>query len=355
MSRRVLITGGAGFVGSSLGLALTERYSDWKIIALDNLKRRGSELNLPRLKQAGIEFIHGDVRNKEDLDPIALQPDLILECSAEPSVLAGYNSPGYVLQTNLVGTVNCLELARQTQADFIFLSTSRVYPIAHLSALKFTEIETRFQLLEQQSLPGISSQGIAEEFPLDGARSLYGATKLASELLIAEYADSYQIRTLINRCGVLTGPWQMGKVDQGVFALWMAFHYFKKSLKYIGYGGTGKQVRDFLHIADLLELIDIQINQLEELKGQTFNVGGGLSNTLSLYETTQLCQKITRNQIVITPVEETRSGDIPIFITDSRKIMQATGWKPKINSETTLQEIYQWIDRYRDLVSNIFL
>ncbi|HAX76301.1 MAG TPA: 3-beta hydroxysteroid dehydrogenase, partial [Cyanobacteria bacterium UBA11372] len=287
-------------------------------------------------------------------DPVALQPTLILECSAEPSVLAGYNSPGYVLQTNLVGTVNCLELARQTQAYFIFLSTSRVYPIAHLSALKFNETETRFQLLDEQSLPGVSSQGISEEFPLDGSRSLYGATKLASELLIAEYADAYGMKTLINRCGVLTGPWQMGKVDQGVFALWMAFHYFQKSLKYIGYGGTGKQVRDFLHIADLLELIDIQIQRFEELKGKTFNVGGGVQNTLSLYETTQLCQKITGYQIPITPVYETRAGDVPIFITDSRKITQTTGWKPKINAENTLNEIYEWIHKYKDIVSNIF-
>jgi CDP-paratose 2-epimerase len=355
MSKRVLITGGAGFVGSALGLGLAQRYPDWQITALDNLKRRGSELNLPRLKQADIQFIHGDVRNTEDLDPVALQPDLILECSAEPSVLAGYASPGYVLQTNLVGTVNCLELARQTQADFIFLSTSRVYPIAYLNALEFTETETRFQLLDQQPFPGVSSQGISEEFPLNGARSLYGATKLASELLVAEYADAYGLRTVINRCGVLTGPWQMGKVDQGVFALWMAFHYFQRSLKYIGYGGTGKQVRDFLHVTDLLDVIDIQIHRLEELRGQTFNVGGGANNTLSLYETTQLCQEITGQQIPITPVSDTRAGDVPIFITDSRKVMSATGWQPQKDAKTTLTEIYEWIHQYKQQVSEIFL
>ena len=118
MSKRVLITGGAGFVGSTLGIGLAQRYPTWKITALDNLKRRGSELNLSRLKQTGIQFVHGDIRSKEDLDPIALQPELILECSAEPSVLAGYTSPGYLLQTNLVGTINCLELARQTQSDY---------------------------------------------------------------------------------------------------------------------------------------------------------------------------------------------------------------------------------------------
>ncbi len=355
MNRRVLITGGAGFVGSSIGLGLAQRYPDWRITALDNLKRRGSELNLPRLKQAGIQFVHGDIRNIEDLDSVVLQPNLILECSAEPSVLAGYSSPGYVLQTNLVGTINCLELARQTQADLIFLSTSRVYPIAYLNALKFTETETSFQLLDQQLYPGASSHGISEEFPLDKVRSLYGATKLASELLIAEYADAYQLRTLINRCGVLTGPWQMGKVDQGVFALWMANHYFQKPLKYIGYGGTGKQVRDFLHVADLLDLIDIQIHDFEKLKGQTFNVGGGAINTLSLYETTQLCQEISGNQVAIAPVPEVRAGDVPIFITDSRKVMAATGWQPQRDAKTTLTEIYEWIHQFKQQLREIFL
>ncbi len=299
--------------------------------------------------------MHGDVRNAEYLEPTALQPDLILECSAEPSVLAGYASPGYVLQTNLVGTINCLELARQTEADFIFLSTSRVDPIAYLKALKFTETETRFQLMEQQPLQGASSQGISEEFPLDKARSLYGSTKLASELLIAEYANAYSMRTLINRCGVLTGPWQMGKVDQGVFALWMACHYFLKPLKYIGYGGTGKQVRDFLHLADLLDLIDLQIHSLEELKGQTFNVGGGAINTLSLHETTELCQEITGHQISITPVPETRPGDVPIFVTDSRKVMAATGWQPQRDAKTTLSEIYEWIEQFKEQLSDVFI
>jgi len=354
MSKRVLITGGAGFVGSTLGIGLAQRYPTWKITALDNLKRRGSELNLSRLKQAGIQFVHGDIRSKEDLDPIALQPELILECSAEPSVLAGYTSPGYLLQTNLVGTINCLELARQTQSDFIFLSTSRVYPIAYLSDVVFTESATRFELSDRQPLVGVSSQGIAEEFPLNKARSLYGATKLASELLIAEYADAYGMRTLIDRCGVLTGPWQMGKVDQGVFALWMAFHYFQKPLKYIGYGGTGKQVRDFLHVADLLDLIDIQIHNLDKFTGETFNVGGGANNTLSLCETTQLCQEITGNQVKIDPILETRSGDVPIFITDSQKVMAATGWYPTRNAKTTLTEIYEWIQQFERQVSDIF-
>lgn len=355
MSKTILITGGAGFVGSALGLGLKQKYPEWEITALDNLKRRGSELNLPRLKEAGINFVHGDVRNQEDLSPSALQPDLILECSAEPSVLAGYNSPSYVLETNLIGTINCLELARQTKADFIFLSTSRVYPISYLNDLQFTEQETRFKLNDDQPIMGASGEGIAENFPLDKPRSLYGTTKLASELLIAEYADSYGLKTLINRCGVLTGPWQMGKVDQGVFALWVAYHYFQKSLKYIGYGGTGKQVRDFLHVADLLDLIDLQIHQLDKFQGQTFNVGGGVKNTLSLQETTKICQEITGNKIPITPVPENRQGDVPIFITDARQVMDATGWKPQRDAVMTLTDIYQWIVENESQVRSIFI
>ncbi|MBO9999864.1 MAG: NAD-dependent epimerase/dehydratase family protein [Cyanobacteria bacterium SID2] len=354
MSQRVLITGGAGFVGSSLGLGLAQRYPDWQIVALDNLKRRGSEFNLPRLKEAGIEFVHGDVRNSEDLDPKVLEPTVILECSAEPSVLAGYGSPGYLLQTNLVGTINCLELARQTQADFVFLSTSRVYPIAYLSQLNYIETETRFQLLDEQPFPGASQYGIAEDFPLDRSRSLYGTTKLASELLIAEYADAYNLRTLVNRCGVLTGPWQMGKVDQGVFALWVARHYFQKPLKYIGYGGTGKQVRDFLHVADLLDLIDLQLQQFSDLKGETFNVGGGAENQVSLYETTQICQAVTGNSIEISSVSENRPGDIPIFVTDSRKVMSRTGWEPKRDIRMTLTDIYNWMVREHKTIRQIF-
>lgn len=163
------------------------------------------------------------------------------------------------------------------------------------------------------------------------------------------------MRTLVNRCAVLTGPWQMGKVDQGVFALWMANHYFKKPLKYIGYGGTGKQVRDFLPVADLLTLIDIQIDRLEEFKGETFNVGGGVENSLSLLETTQLCQEITGKKIAIAPVTENRQADVPIFITDIRKVIEKTGWQPQRDAKTTLTDIYEWIRDNEAIVKNIFV
>ena len=128
MASTYLVVGGAGFVGSSLAIAFKRDYENIRVICLDNLKRRGSELNIPRLLVHGIDFVHGDVRNKEDLKGFQ-DIDVILDCSAEPSVLAGQGSScDYVIGTNLYGTINCLEVARASRADFVFLSTSRVYP-----------------------------------------------------------------------------------------------------------------------------------------------------------------------------------------------------------------------------------
>jgi nucleoside-diphosphate-sugar epimerase len=208
---RILITGGAGFVGSNLAVSLASRHPDWEVVALDNLYRNGSELNLPRLEEAGVEFIKGDVREPGDLGKL---PELtaLIECSAEPSVMSGVDGDtGYLVHTNLTGAYNCLELARRDAAFVVFLSTSRVYPVAALNALAYAEEETRFVLADQQPVPGASSDGISEDFPLEGARTLYGATKLAAELLIEEYREMFGLRAAVNRCGVIAGPWQMGR------------------------------------------------------------------------------------------------------------------------------------------------
>lgn len=347
----ILITGGAGFVGSNLAIWLKTHYPTTQVIALDNLKRRGSELNLPRLREHQIEFIHGDIRNPEDSQFTDERIDLILECSAEPSVQAGYGStPDYVINTNLLGTVNCLELARRNQADFIFLSTSRVYPIETLNRIVTEELDSRFAIALQQTLPGVSTQGISEAFSLTGPRSLYGATKLCSELLIQEYGAMYGLRFIINRCGVIAGPWQMGRVDQGVFALWAAKHYFKGELNYIGWGGQGKQVRDLLHIDDLAELLDYQFQNMATLSGETFNVGGGLSNSLSLLETTHLCQEITGHQISIFSKPENRSADLKLYVTDNSHITQAIGWTPRRTPHETLASIVEWLRSSEGLV-----
>ncbi len=350
----VVVTGGAGFVGSNLALWLKGHSPDSRVIAIDNLKRRGSEANLPRLREAGVEFRHGDIRNPEDLR--VNEVGLILECSAEPSVLAGYGeAPDYLINTNLVGTVNCLELARRCGADMIFLSSSRVYPVPTLNSIGTNENETRFAISSGQTLTGMSERGVAESFPLEGARSLYGATKLCSELLIQEYGAMYGLRFIINRCGVLTGPWQMGKVDQGVFALWVAMHHFNKGLSYIGWGGTGKQVRDLMHIDDLADLMDLQLSQFGLLAGRTFNVGGGVASSLSLRETTDLCREITGQVVPINEVPENRPSDLKLYVTDNALVTEATGWVPQRMPRRTLEDIHNWIRGSESLVRYLWL
>ncbi len=350
---RILVTGGAGFVGSSLAIQFKRDNPSFRVIALDNLKRRGSELNLSRLREAGVEFIHGDVRNREDLDTVEAF-DLMLECSAEPSVLAGYDgSPDYVLNTNLVGTLNCLEAVRRHKAAIVFLSTSRVYPISLISRLPFVESATRFEVAHECRTAGASSRGISEDFPLHAARSLYGTTKLASELLVLEYIDMYGIRGVVNRCGVLTGPWQMGKVDQGVVVLWVARHLYGQKLSYIGFGGHGKQVRDILHIHDLYRLLTAQINNWKVFNAQTVNVGGGREVSVSLCELTDLCRAATGNTIEISQVPETRSADIPWYLSDCTKLNSLCDWRPRITTDQIIREITAWITDHRQLLQPI--
>jgi CDP-paratose 2-epimerase len=348
MHETVLITGGAGFVGSALAIAIRRAHPGAAVIAFDNLRRRGSEMNLPRLKAEGVRFVHGDVRSLPDLAAIRPAPDLILECSAEPSVLAGYGgSPEYLIHTNLTGAFHCLEIARQAKAGFLFVSTSRVYPVAPVNALPFEETETRYRLRPAQTVPGASEYGISEQFPLDGARSLYGMTKLAAELMVAEYGDAYGIPFVIDRCGLLTGPWQMAKADQGVVAYWVAAHCLNRPLKYIGFGGTGKQVRDFLHIDDFCDLVLDQIANFHAYAGRHWNVGGGVANSLSLREATLLCREVTGRTVEVSGTSEDRPADLRLYITDHRAVSAVRGWTPQRDARRTLADIAAWIDGHK--------
>lgn len=350
----ILITGGSGFVGSSLGCLIKRHYPGYEVVALDNLRRRGAELNLPRLADHGVRFVHGDIRNREDLDSLDGPFNAIVEASAEPSAFAGLaGRPDYVLNTNIGGTINCLNTAVKHKAQFIFLSTSRVYPIRLIDQIATEERDSRFIVSSKQELPGISTRGIAENFPLEGYRSLYGATKLASELLITEYNHFYQLKTVINRCGVIAGPWQMGKVDQGVMVLWVARHFWKQKLAYMGYGGSGRQVRDLLDIHDLYRLVDLQLHQGDRFNGEVYNVGGGPDHSLSLCELTELCRNITGNRITIDTVPETRDGDIKLYISDTSKIRKCCGWEPRKPVGETINSIYEWIRDHEKSLKSI--
>jgi CDP-paratose 2-epimerase len=348
----ILITGGCGFVGSNLSIELKNQ--GHRVTCYDNLSRRGSELIMHRIMEHGCNFIHGDIRNTEDLLKLNNDFDLMIECSAEPSVLSGSKGDDayYLVNNNLIGLINCLEYCRIHRVSIIFLSTSRVYPYDKLNSLQYNEEETRFEVSDNQEY--VSKNGVSIDFPLYGIRSLYGATKLSAEFLLKEYSINYNIPSIVNRFGVIAGPWQLGKVDQGVFTYWLINHYFKKDLMYIGYGGQGKQVRDLLHIDDLTDLIKTQIGQISKYRGEIFNAGGSSISSLSLLETTSLCREITGNKVNIIPELENRHADMIWFKSDNIFTEREFKWRPKKDAKTILTDVFEWLKDNESTFSKIF-
>lgn len=339
---KVLVTGGAGFVGSNIALGVMRALNPERVIVLDNLSRRGSELNVPRLLAAGIDFVQGDIRNPADLDALPAV-DWVIDCSADPSVLSGYgSSPRPVVEVNFDGTLNVLEYVRRCDARLLFLSTSRVYDMTALNRVKLETAATRFELAVDQVEPGVSLEGIAETFSTRGPRSFYGMTKLASEMLIEEYRYGYGVTAIINRCGLLAGPWQMGKIDQGVIAFWVFRYLFGGDLAFIGFGGQGHQVRDFLHIDDLLALLLEQIQTPERFDGRILNVGGGVKHACSLQELDKLCAELTGCESKATSSAGNRQADIPFYASDCSALFELTSWRPQRDLRDTVSSILAW-------------
>ena len=349
---RILITGGCGFIGSNLAVAFRQQGA--RVVVFDNLSRRGSEILLRRVQEAGAEFVRGDIRHPADLEQVAGPVDLLIECSAEPSVLVGVNGDDaeFMVQNNLVGSLHCFEFARKRRAPVIFLSTSRVYPYDALNRQEYREEATRFVPARESA--GFGPAGVGVDFPLQGARSLYGATKLASEIMLQEYSHQYDLPAVIDRCGVVAGPWQLGKQDQGVFTHWLVSHRLNRPLAYIGFGGQGKQVRDLLHIDDPVELVLLQSRRIAEFRGDVFPAGGSTFSNLSLREATELCQAITGRRLPMTAQPENRPADVAWFITDNRPTTARLGWRPTRSAETILRDIHAWLEAHPDLEAALF-
>ena len=176
-----------------------------------------------------------------------------------------------------------------------------------------------------------------------------------SEYLVDEYADAYGFRFVINRAGLIAGPRQMAKSDQGVIVLWLAAHALEQPLRYIGFGGTGKQVRDILHIDDVCDLVLDQVRHFADYQGKRFNVGGGLRHSASLRELTDLCREVTGREIPISPDPETRPADVRIYVTDHRRVSEVRGWQPTRDVRTALQDIHRWLEDADEEVRSILL
>jgi CDP-paratose 2-epimerase len=338
---RILISGICGFAGSAIARQLAAQGRGYEISGLDNFIRPGSESNRDELKRLGIKLVHGDVRAASDID--ALAPcDWVIDAAANPSVLAGIDgmsSSRQVVEHNLGGTINLLELCKRNGAGFILLSTSRVYSIAPLAALPVVVDDGAFRPDAAGLPPGIGPLGVSESFATSAPISLYGATKLASEALALEYGYTFDLPVFINRCGVLAGAGQFGRPDQGIFSYWINSHLRKRPLRYIGFGGTGHQVRDCLHPNDLISLLTAQLAGPKTVSADRIvNLGGGIASAMSLHQLTAWCDdRFGSHPIAQDPAP--RKFDVPWIVLDASKAHKVWGWKPKTPVLAILEEI----------------
>ena len=334
---KVLITGGCGFVGTNLSLYLSSK--GFNVNTLDNLSRKGSKYNLSLLKQKKIKNFNIDIGNFKNILKLP-KYDLIIDCCAEAAVEISRKEIDKVINTNLIGTLNILKKIKKDNSKIIFLSTSRVYPI----------LETNKNLRSKIIKSKLKINNMFEEnSSTTGPKTIYGVTKLASEMLIEEFSYAFNIKYIINRCGVISGPLQFGKQDQGFVSLWVWKHLNKSKMKYIGYGGFGNQVRDVLHIDDLCELIYLQIKKFKKINNKLFTVGGSKKSYVSLVELTKICEKLTKNKIKFKKIQKTSIYDIPYYISNNNLVTKTYKWKPKKKINNIVNDVFIWLknNKYR--------
>lgn len=356
---KILITGICGFVGSRIALRLAATVPGIEINGIDNLSRHGSETNLETLKKHGVKVFHGDVRLSSDLRAIP-RCDWVIDCAANPSVVAGVLpdsgcSAEQLVEHNLSGTLHILEYCRQHTAGMILLSTSRVYSSEALTRLPLRETSSRFEPEPAAApVPGFSSNGIAENFSTTPPLSLYGATKLSSEIMALEYSAAFKFPVWINRCSVIGGPGQFGKADQGIFSFWVYSAALGRPLKYIGFGGSGKQVRDCMVPEDVADLIMLQMTDPGRNVPRICNIGGGTAAALSLRELTGLCESCFKSAVTVQPSPDPRPYDIPYFVTDTTLARRSWGWKPSKTGEEIILDICRWTSLNLEFVRRLF-
>ncbi len=347
---RILITGICGFVGSTIAEYWLRSHEGISIIGMDNFIRPGSEENRQHLQRLGIKLYHGDIRLQSDFESLP-EVDWVIDASANPSVLAGIDgktSSRQLIEHNLLGTVNILEYCKRHAAGFILVSTSRVYSILPLAELPVETVGDVFRLKQDGILPaGVSEKGISENFSCVPPLSLYGSSKLASELLALEYGDTFGFPVWINRCGVMAGAGQFGRPDQGIFAYWINAWIKRSPLAYIGFGGRGCQVRDCFHPRDLVSLLMKQTATGASAAVRTVNIGGGIHNAMSLVELSNWCtDRFGGHAVFSNPTP--RPFDLPWIVMDSTRAGQIWDWQPQASLDDILSEIALHAEQHPD-------
>ena len=337
---RILITGICGFAGCAIAERLLERREGLTIAGIDNLQRPGSETNRRRLRELGVQFVHGDIRSASDFESLPAS-DWVIDAAANPSVLAGVrgSSSRQLFEHNLCSVMNVLEYSKTHKAGLLLISSSRVYSIPALNNLPLITCDGAFHLDCSRPLPdGVSAGGIGVDFSTRAPVSLYGSTKLAAEALALEYGEAFDFPVWIDRCGVLAGAGQFGTPEQGIFSYWINAHLRKRPLTYIGFDGTGKQTRDAMHPRDLASLLDAQMMTSRRGGQRIYTAGGGPANAMSLAQLSAWCDDRFGAHACKSDLRQ-RPYDIPWVAMDSTGARRDFSWKLEMPLGEILDEI----------------
>lgn len=331
---RVLVTGGAGFVGSNLVNSLLADGLD--VTVFDALLRRGAQTNIAWLQnhpqRSRLRVVKDDVRNFVAVQNAIQDADVIYHLAGQVAVTLSVTDPRTDFEINALGTLNVLEAARLSsrQPIIVFTSTNKVY--GALENLDVIEESSRYRF---RRLPA----GVSEVQPLD-FHSPYGCSKGTADQYARDYARIYGLRTVVFRMSCIYGPRQFGTEDQG----WIA-HFIIAALtgQPITIYGNGKQVRDVLFVDDLVRAFCLATENIAATAGEVFNIGGGQPNTLSIWSEFGALLKNLKGTVVKVDMTDWRPGDQPCYVSDIRKAQTRFGWYPMIDKETGIQRLYEWV------------
>lgn len=336
--KHYLVTGGCGFVGSNIACRLLGTGA--KVTLFDDLSRKGSPENLDWLRGLGaVGFLAGDVADRERIAGALREtrPDVIFHLAGQVAMTTSVENPMRDFLTNVVGSVNLLEAVRTEcpEASVLYSSSNKVY--GALAGVDLREEEFRY------SAPG-SPNGIAENAPLD-FRTPYGCSKGAADQYFLEYARTYGIRTAVFRHSTIYGGRQHSTYDQGWVGWFCQQALLQKndpSAAPFTISGDGKQVRDLLYVDDAVDCYLTAAEQIGNVAGQAFNIGGGIANSSSLLELFQELEKLLGIRPNFTR-REWRHEDQRFFVADCAKVTAATGWRPRVSKQEGIRRTLEWV------------
>jgi len=342
---KILVTGGAGFIGSHAAEYYARKGEE--VIVLDNLSRTeilgkvvGNPLyNWNYLKQyENVKLVKGDIRNFEQVKEVAKDVDIIIHTAAQVAVTTSITNPRIDFEINALGTFNILEVARLEDSSLIFTSTNKVYG-ENVNKIPIVEKEIRYEYADPRFM-----EGIPETFPIDlTSHSPYGCSKLVADIYVQDYAHTYGLKTGVFRMSCIYGERQFGVEDQG----WVSWFIIAAlTNKLITIYGNGKQVRDILHVDDLVEAFDRFITS--NLKHGVFNIGGGIKNALSLLEFLDIVKELTHRHFNLS-FSNWRSADQKVYVSNINKSKKLLNWTPKITMREGIKRLIAWVSNNMEL------